>query len=200
MPSSYPHRLNTNLINDQRQAFKRRIIWKLKLFRFFGPFNYRKARLLILCVALGLFVPQYARTQQLQGPWSGHFDFRQANPPISEAQQKEIESMLRANIARLMELGIQAKEPKEYCHCQITTLKSALIHPIIQSIPFDLKTSAYIFRNFHSALGLINLNFCDYRRDGSYVTLAFDNKEPKPALSIHYASTSKQTSSLTKII
>jgi choline dehydrogenase-like flavoprotein len=56
-------------------------------------------------------------------------------------------------------MGFEQINPKEYIHGQMTTLKSALIHPIIQNIPFDFKTSIYIFRNLHSALGIINLNF-----------------------------------------
>lgn len=80
------------------------------LFRLLEFFNCRRARFFILIVALGLIVPQYARTQQLHGPWSGHFDFRQTIAPISAAQQKEIESMLKKNIARLKQEGIQAKE------------------------------------------------------------------------------------------
>ena len=83
-------------------------------------------------------------------------------------------------------LGIKSENPKDYVHGQITTLKSALIHPLIQSLPFDLKTSIYVFRNFHSALGLINLNFNDYRRDDNYVSLKCDNGKSMSTLLINY--------------
>jgi choline dehydrogenase-like flavoprotein len=83
-------------------------------------------------------------------------------------------------------MGIKTENPKEYIHGQITTLKSALIHPLIQSIPFDLKTSIFVFRNFHSALGLVNLNFNDYRRDDNYVSLNFDDTRSKTTLLINY--------------
>ena len=86
----------------------------------------------------------------------------------------------------LLSLGIDSNNPKEYVHGQITTLKTALVHPIIQSIPLDLKTSIYMFRNFHSGLGVINLNFHDFRRDDNYVTLVSDKKLAEPSLSIHY--------------
>ena len=85
-------------------------------------------------------------------------------------------------------MGLNSKNPKEYVHGQITTLKSALIHPIIQNIPFDLKTSIYIFKNFHSALGLINLNFHDFRRDDNFVSLINDNKTPESRLYIKYSA------------
>ena len=63
----------------------------------------------MLTVVLCSVYPESASPQQLQGPWSGHFDFEQTTPPISEAQQEGIRRMLKSNIARLKELGIQAK-------------------------------------------------------------------------------------------
>ena len=89
--------------------FNHKRLWKLKLSNLFGPYHSCKTRFLILAVALCLIYPQYARTQQLHGPWSGHFDFRQTTPPVSEAQQEEIENMLKENIYRLKHQGIQAK-------------------------------------------------------------------------------------------
>ena len=86
----------------------------------------------------------------------------------------------------LLALGFESAKSEEYVHGQITTLKSALIHPIIQSIPLDIKTSTFIFRNLHSALGLINLNFFDRRREGNYVTLVLDSKLSEPSIYIHY--------------
>lgn len=97
-------------------------------------------------------------------------------------------------------MGVKTKNSKEYVHGQVTTLKSALIHPIIQSIPFDLKNSVYIFRNLHSALGLINLNFHDYRRDDNYVCLCSNDNRYKPTLSINYVPNGAEPLLLNKII
>jgi choline dehydrogenase-like flavoprotein len=71
-------------------------------------------------------------------------------------------------------LGLEAERPKEYVHGLITTLKSALIHPIVQSVPFDLRSALQIFRNVHAALGILNVNYCDDRRDGN--TLQLDDE------------------------
>ena len=68
-------------------------------------------------------------------------------------------------------LGIEQDQPEEYVHGQITTLKTAPIHPIVQRFPADLRTSLFLFRNMHSALGLVNVNFFDTRREGNAVTL-----------------------------
>jgi murein DD-endopeptidase MepM/ murein hydrolase activator NlpD len=64
----------------------------------------------MLTIALCLISPQYAWTQQPQGPVSGHFDFKQTAPPISEEKRKAIENMLKENIIRLKQQGIQSKE------------------------------------------------------------------------------------------
>lgn len=97
-------------------------------------------------------------------------------------------------------IGLKTKNPKEYVHGQITTLKSALIHPIVKNIPFDLKTSVYIFRNFHSALGLININFPDHRRDENHVSLKYDNNLSQLGLTINYVPIPVNNAYLTKTV
>lgn len=82
--------------------------------------------------------------------------------------------------------GIKTENPKEHIHGQVTTLKSALIHPIIQSFPLDLKTSIFTFSMIHSALGVINLNFHDVRRDENYISLNIDKDPHRPGLFINY--------------
>lgn len=82
-------------------------------------------------------------------------------------------------------LGLVEPQAKEYIHCQITTLKTALMHPIMQSIPLDLKTSIFLGRNLHAALGVCNLNFHDTRRPENVVSLAPIAGE-SPRLTIRY--------------
>ena len=66
-------------------------------------------------------------------------------------------------------------------------IKTALFHSIIQSVPLDIKTSTFLFRNFHSALGVININFSDQRRTYNYLSLNVSPDEKQPQLIIHYA-------------
>ena len=82
--------------------------------------------------------------------------------------------------------GINTGKPAEHIHGQVTTLKSALIHPIVQSFPFDLKTSIFAFGKFHSALGVINLNYHDFRRDDNYLSLSVEDSRSRPTLAIKY--------------
>ena len=82
----------------------------------------------------------------------------------------------------LLGMGFDDASPRDYVHAQITTLKTALVHPLIQRLPFGLGASTSMFRSVHAALGLLNVNFRDTRRDESFVELTDDGK-----LRIHYA-------------
>ena len=83
----------------------------------------------------------------------------------------------------LLGLGLESASAKEYVHGQITTLKTALTHPLIQRMPLDLGVSTLAFRAVHAALGLVNVNFHDTRRDNSYVELSPDDAA---TIRIHY--------------
>jgi choline dehydrogenase-like flavoprotein len=82
-------------------------------------------------------------------------------------------------------LGLAGAAPEDYVHGLITTLKTALIHPIVQSVPLDFRSSLFLFRNVHAALGLVNVNFADTRRPENVVTLATDG--PRPRLFVSYS-------------
>lgn len=75
----------------------------------------------------------------------------------------------------------------DYVHGQVTTLKTALLHPIIQKLPVDLRTATEITRAMHAGLGLVNVNFRDTRREDNHVTLDVDGPGGRPRLVIRYA-------------
>jgi choline dehydrogenase-like flavoprotein len=83
-------------------------------------------------------------------------------------------------------LGIDRPDLGGYVHGQITTLKTALVHPIVQNMPIDLRSALTIFRAMRAGLGVLNLNLPDTRRDDNYVTLGED-REGAPPLLIHYS-------------
>ena len=85
-------------------------------------------------------------------------------------------------------LGLETQLSKHYIHGLITTLKTSMIHPIVEKLPFDLKTSLHLFRNLHAALGLVNINFHDTRRDENHITLADETESAHPKLRISYSS------------
>ena len=73
-------------------------------------------------------------------------------------------------------MGLVGSPLKHYVHGQITTLKTTMIHPIVQNVPLDLRTGLDIFRNVHAALGLVNINFHDTRRDDNQVAIEPDDQ------------------------
>ena len=76
----------------------------------------------------------------------------------------------------MLGLGLEAERPEEYVHGQVTTLTTAMAHPVLNNLPFDLRTARVVFRRIRSALGLVNVNFHDRRRDDCALTI-----EPDPA-------------------
>lgn len=85
-----------------------------------------------------------------------------------------------------LSLGIEGDRPEEYIHCQITTLKTAMVHPIIQSLPLDLRTATSIFRNLRAGLGLVNINLHDRRRPTNYLTIRPNGNGGSSQLVINY--------------
>jgi len=85
-------------------------------------------------------------------------------------------------------IGLLADDPRDYVHGIVTTLKTAMIHPVVQSMPLDVRTSLHVFRNLHAALGLVNVNFPDRRRPDCYLTLDAGSPEGEeaPPLRVHY--------------
>ncbi|HEY0305392.1 MAG TPA: GMC oxidoreductase, partial [Longimicrobiales bacterium] len=85
-------------------------------------------------------------------------------------------------------MGLEMERPEEYVHSQITALTTALVHPLIQKLPLDLRSSTAVFRNLRSALGIINVNLHDRRRQESYVTIAPGGNGKPAKLVIDYVS------------
>lgn len=84
-------------------------------------------------------------------------------------------------------MEFEHEKPKEYIDTQITTLKIAMVHPIIQNMLLDLKTSIFIFKNVHAALGIASVSFHDSRREDNYLTLEVDEKLSHSKLVINYS-------------
>jgi choline dehydrogenase-like flavoprotein len=97
-------------------------------------------------------------------------------------------------------MGIEGQKPGEYFHGLITTLKTALAHPILQNIPLDLRTALAVFRNLRAGLGVLNLNFPDYRRENNYVTLQVDDRTGRSSLAINYEPPDDEAETLRRIV
>ncbi len=97
-------------------------------------------------------------------------------------------------------LGLEGATPFDYVHALVTTLKTALIHPLVQSLPFDLVTSLRTFRDLHAALGLLNINFPDTRRAGNTLTLEDAEDGGAPRLAIRYQPDVSEAARLKRVV
>jgi choline dehydrogenase-like flavoprotein len=66
-------------------------------------------------------------------------------------------------------------------------LKTVLIHPLVEIVPASLGGALALFRNLHAALGLVNINFPDERRDGNRLGLESTGQGEETRLVIDYA-------------
>ena len=95
-------------------------------------------------------------------------------------------------------LAVRMAETGESIHGLVTTLKTALIHPLVQTLPFDLATGVSVFRVLHGALGMVNINFPDHSRDDNHITL--DTAATPHRLVIHYRPRSDEPERLRDVI
>lgn len=102
---------------------------------------------------------------------SGLMDNRQVLVPFVNMDMVGVPYDPASYQYHLLGLGLEQERPEEYVHGQITTMKTAMAHAVIQSLPFDLRTGTEVFRRLRSALGIINVNFHDVRRDDCFVTI-----------------------------
>lgn len=96
--------------------------------------------------------------------------------------------------------GIEADALSRYVHGQITTLKTVTAHPIFRGLPLDLRSAIGVFRALRSSLAVLNLNFCDWRRDENFLTLSERSTDAQgwPALSIRYRSPPGEAATIRK--
>ncbi len=68
-------------------------------------------------------------------------------------------------------IGAPGDRAFDYVHGLVTTLTTAMIHPVMQNLPVGMRASAGLFRDIHGALGLANINFPDTRRPENRIAL-----------------------------
>ncbi|MEO8198921.1 MAG: GMC oxidoreductase [Gemmatimonadota bacterium] len=83
-------------------------------------------------------------------------------------------------------LGMTGNRPDEYVHGQVTALKAAAIHPIVQSMPVDMRSALGIFRATHAALGVANVWLHDRRRAENVLTIQPEGDSGRTKLVIRY--------------
>jgi choline dehydrogenase-like flavoprotein len=101
----------------------------------------------------------------------GLMDNRQIHVPFLTAARMGKEPETAAYQFHHLAFGLVRDEPRAYVHGQITTLRSASLHPIVQSLPLDTKTALAVFRRLRAGLAVANVNLHDARREESSATV-----------------------------
>jgi len=68
-------------------------------------------------------------------------------------------------------LEFAGSDSRHAVHAQVTTLKTGMVHPVIQSLPLDFTAATRVFRLLRSTLGVANVNLHDTRRPDCTATL-----------------------------
>jgi choline dehydrogenase-like flavoprotein len=97
-------------------------------------------------------------------------------------------------------MGVETGRPDQYVHGQVTTLTSALLHPIIQRLPLDLRSATLLARATHAALGVVNVNLHDTRRADNTVSLDSRAGHAEPRLTIRYRPAADQAAFLERVV
>jgi choline dehydrogenase-like flavoprotein len=135
-----------------------------------------------------LFLRSIYRSRKEIVRLTGLMDNRQVLAPFCNLSMLGRSFNARSYQYHQLAFGIEASAPDRYVHGQITTLKTATTHPIFRALPLDLKSSIGVFRTLRSSLAVLNLNFCDWRRETNYLTLSPEHRDTHdwPALLARY--------------
>lgn len=121
----------------------------------------------------------------------GLMDNRQVLMPFVNVKQLGRTVNDRSYQYHQLAIGLPGEKPIDYVHGLVTTLTTALVHPIVQTLPIGVRAGAAVFRNLHSALGLVNINFPDYPRDSNRIALDTDSSG-RSQLVVSYAPDAKE--------
>lgn len=94
----------------------------------------------------------------------GLMDNRQVLVPFAQLRRLGRLREETEYLYHLLAMTVVGEQPSDFVHCQVTTLTAGLLHPVLQRLPCDLRTSILIGRLATAAFGVVNLNFPDTRR------------------------------------
>ena len=181
-----PHMYVSHFVYDesmQIQSIMAESVLEKKSYEFFADVFVLAAGTLITSQ---IFIESIRRKTGKIIHLSGLMDNRQILIPFVNLKMIGSSSNLETYQYHQIAMGIETEKPEEYIHGQLTTLKAAMVHPIIGSLPFDLRTSTSLFKNLRSALGVVNVNLHDRRRENNFVSVRVDPDSSHGKLVVHY--------------
>lgn len=117
----------------------------------------------------------YLQTLDAQGRTDvalpGLMDNRHVMVPFVNLHRLGADVRLDSYQFHMLAIGLSRGHWRDDVHGQVTALKAAAVHPIIHSLPFDVRTSLRVFRRVRAALGVANIWLADTRRDANVARL-----------------------------
>ncbi|MBT8403702.1 MAG: hypothetical protein KJP18_07595 [Gemmatimonadetes bacterium] len=102
---------------------------------------------------------------------TGLMDNRQVHVPFLTWSRMGAEVETASYQFHHLAFGIRRPDPRDYVHGQITTLRAAALHPIVQNLPLDTPSALAVFQRLRGGLAVANVNLRDTRRADSIATL-----------------------------
>jgi choline dehydrogenase-like flavoprotein len=136
--------------------------------------EYRAERVLLAAGALAttqLYLQTLAALGRRDEALPGLMDNRHVMVPFVNLARLGQDVALDSYQFHMLALAIDTGDWRRDVHGQVTSLKAAMVHPIVHSLPFDLRTSLRVFRRLRAALGVANIWLADTRRDGNVARL-----------------------------
>lgn len=144
---------------------------------------------LVLCagtLASGRILLESLLRAGVQTELTGLMDNRQVLMPFVNLRQVGEAFEERSYQYHQLAIGVPGEQPLDYVHGLITALTTAMIHPVVQTLPVAARTALALFRNIHAALGLVNINFADTRRADNRLGLELDARGRSTRLLVDY--------------
>lgn len=101
----------------------------------------------------------------------GLMDNRHVMVPFVNLHRVGADVRLESYQFHMLALALAGATWRDDVHGQVTSLKAAQVHPIVSTLPFDLRTSLRIFRRIRGALGVANIWLADTRRSANVARL-----------------------------
>lgn len=96
--------------------------------------------------------------------------------------------------------GVEREDPRDYVHGQITTLRAASIHPIVQNLPLDLRSAIAAFKRIRAGLAVANINLPDTRRSESRATILPEGETGETRLVLDYVDAPSEDEQMKRAI
>ena len=97
-------------------------------------------------------------------------------------------------------VGLEGATAADYVHGQVTTLKAASVHPIMQSLPLDFGSASRFVQALRAGLAVANIWLADRRHDRNTLTLVPTAGSAGTRLVLSYGTAGRETDEVRRVI